>query len=247
MAEKVREILVRLQKDPNYLKILRESYGKGSALLPVPVENQRRLLGLDNKVVAELSGVRFLDIGCGKGGLVKFLRKKGVEAEGIDSSVKVNFSLKKYFIKQNITGRYPSKGSIPRPDNFYQMIVTFQVGNLNDAFTVGGILRDPRQRKGASSKDIMGYSEAVESGKNAIFEGVRVLAPGGKFVIYPELSRLEEVIGPKLEAIGVTFKSEEVNHQEAKDYMWHEVPYEFPEEYFERMGLYSRTVIEKAR
>jgi ubiquinone/menaquinone biosynthesis C-methylase UbiE len=70
-----------------------------------------------SEYVKEMSkGKRVLDVGCGTGALVKFLRKKGIKAYGIDISreavKKANY---KFVILSPITG-------IPFPNDFFDVV-----------------------------------------------------------------------------------------------------------------------------
>ena len=231
------------------VKKVRDLIKNGNAHMQVPPEFQAQLFGLNSKAI--LAGSKGLDIGCGNGSLVKYFRKRGADFEGIDKES----PLEPYFINSNITGMKPMLGAIPRPDNSYDLVVSFQNIMLNRAFTFGGLLRDP-SKNGGTKSDFEDHEARVRCGQYIFYEGARVIKPGGKFLIYPDASRLEEVIGRGMLSLqGISFHSEEVPRKVAEEYMeWELEHYGLnedmkrnfrTEEYFATWGLYNRTVVTK--
>jgi len=227
----------------------------GNAHVQVPPYFQAGIFGLDASLLRQLASMnaRGLDIGCGNGSLVKYLREKEVSFEGIDSQA----PQAEYFMKQNITGMKPMAGAIPRPDNSYELVVAFQNIMLNRAFTKGGILHDPTKRDG-ESWEIEDHESRVRTGQFIFYEGARVVKPGGRFLIYPEAKRIDDLIGRGMLSMqGITYHSEDVDETNAKKYMrWELQKYGLDEDmqreylgeqYFEDWGLYQRTVVMKSK
>ena len=66
---------------------------------------------------------KVLDIGCGLGFLIEYLRGLGIDAEGIDQDA----PNKTYIIQQNCFSIHPDPGSIPRKDYTYDYILSHGV------------------------------------------------------------------------------------------------------------------------
>lgn len=217
--------------------------------LHIPIYFQLGLLGLtDSDIVSYISRkAKGLDIGCGEGVLVEHLRERGFEFEGIDAES----SIKPYLMKQLITNMRPVSmyGSIPREDNSYDLAISFQNGSLNRGFTFGGVIRDPT-RIGGNRAQIEEHTSIVMFSQFVVYEGLRVLKPNSRFVAYPALSRLEEVIGPMLRMQGIEFFHEDVDPDLTREYSKWELSHygfdgEIPKKYNEVMGLLQRTVLMK--
>lgn len=232
-----------------FLEKINKLLTKGNADLQVPVVFQRNLLGLDDVILSNLTegNSKGIDIGCGNGSLVLSLRDLGFDIEGID----IKAPEKTYFIRQLIYGMKPMAGAIPRDDNSYDLVLAFQNNVLNRGFTIGGIIRDPSQW-GGNRGDIDDHTRRLTYAQYIIYEGTRILKPGKRFVAYPQLRRLEDVMGLMLRMQGISFRHEEVDIDKAKEYIaWENqtslgfTP-DVPESYFEDWGLYHRTVLTKA-
>jgi SAM-dependent methyltransferase len=156
-----------------------------------PLEMTLDDLGLDEKRLREFKGKGVLDIGCGEGILVEFLREMGIQAEGIDPHA----PSKTYFMRRKINGVYPMAESIPRPDGSYELVVAHSVTQFVHAFSS---FRDQIRRVSAevalgdfSSVDEMLKTSGIEA-HLAMLESLRVLKHGGKMIVYPGLDLLEE-------------------------------------------------------
>lgn len=216
-----------------------------NAFLQVPVKYQIGLLGLNKQTVSALKDKSTLDIGCGKGALVEYLREQGINCEGIDPQVEQGSD---YLIKQLISGIHPMSGAIPRGNDTYEMVSAFQNYSLNRAFT-RNIIREQIVAE-LGEEAIKQHQRLIELGHFNIDEGARVLKPGKRFAIYPALKRLEEVTGPMLKMQGISFTEEEVDKKLARDYLDWEcetmgIGEVLKEEEYQKCGLYSRTVISK--
>jgi len=137
------------------------------------------------------------------------------------------------------------------------LVVAFQNIMLNRAFTKGGILHDPTKREG-EAWEIEDHEARVRTGQFIFYEGARVVKPGGRFLIYPEAKRIDDLIGRGMLSMqGITYHSEDVDEANAKKYMkWELKKYGLDEDmqreylgeqYFEDWGLYQRTVVTKSK
>src|SRR4030042_6967834 len=92
-------------------------FGKpGTAHFPVVWQLAR--LGLDEERIKKMEDKNVLDLGCGNGELVKFLIKKRIKAEGISPDAPEGDG----FMRQKVKSIYPLEGSIPREDEFYDIV-----------------------------------------------------------------------------------------------------------------------------
>ncbi len=166
-----------------------------------PYEWQVKMLGLAERI-SQLKGKNVLDIGCGKeANLVYYLRKQGINTEGID----VRAPNDDGFLRQNITNIYPWDGSIMRGDNEYDAIFA------NSQNTLINALSDQKEASIKIASDSTGDDEFTmmmleEDLKKmdvhayaTISEILRVLKPGGYFISSPDLNKLEEKMGKQLQ------------------------------------------------
>ncbi len=182
-----------------------------------PVDHIIGNLGLE----VSLFDGRLLDMGCGKEArLVRHLRKLGIPAEGIDPEL-------------NEQNRFLMRGygyEIPRPDRHYKFIgshiAVFRSGtDVSDDFlkSLGGDL-----------------GHAIEYMRRNLDEGLRVLASGGRFVIWPAARYLMREIGRDLESKGVTVQEEETPY--AHDERGKRYAGTFVDEFFHRTVLVKQSV-----
>ncbi|MFH1358861.1 MAG: methyltransferase domain-containing protein [archaeon] len=136
----------------------------------IPVRSQLNVLGLDRRRLRKLKRInaKGLDIGCGNGGLVNKMKEWGVDFTGIDKNAPEG----DYFFRQNVTGKYPGEGSIPMPDESYDIAVSVENGTLNHAFI--DFYRNTN-------------CECHNEGPIILSEGLRVLRPKGRYVVFPGL------------------------------------------------------------
>lgn len=139
-----------------------------------PLKCQLDVLGFNEETVSRLRGERVLDVACGDGRLVEYLRQRGVEAGGMDARAPDA----EHYIRRNITGIHPMSGSIPRPDEHYRLVVchsalpNFVFNHKND---------------GSSSP----FTEENMRAQFMMLESLRVLRNGGRFVTSPGFSNLD--------------------------------------------------------
>jgi SAM-dependent methyltransferase len=162
----------------------------------VPAGLSLPLLGLDKNAIDLLRGKRVLDFGCGNGGLVAFLRSRGIEAEGIDPEAPEGVP---YLMKRFVAGTGEEAG-IPRPDGHYSLITCFQVPPINIAF------RKPSVEEMLANSDEDGVSEEYRArlgtersfGQALVQEMIRATAKGGSVVIFPEHTMAISNYAPEL-------------------------------------------------
>lgn len=142
-----------------------------------------------------------MDIGCGKNAyLVRYLRSKGIEAEGIDPTI---IDYEKFLISR-VVG-LPS--SIPRENHSYDLVVT----NSNPIFYLGLSSYRDLERKIAEENhedpsEVNGrINRALVDSHLVILEAMRVLKRNGKFIIWPDADMIGD-LGNLLEREG--YKSE---------------------------------------
>lgn len=73
------------------------------------IDYQKKSAGRNLKRVLSYNPKSVLDIGCGEGYLVSFLREKGIDAFGMDFSDSAGSLIKEWFIKQDARERFPFK------------------------------------------------------------------------------------------------------------------------------------------
>jgi hypothetical protein len=199
------------------LKELRDSLGmdRCEETRDVPVEYQLNLLGIDEKRLRYLykNKSKGFDIGCGDGSLVEFMNSQGIPFEGID----IRAPNKPYFIRQLIT-RLNGFGGIPRKDNSYDIVTAFQNTSINSALLEESELKDLLEMD-LDESHRQRLNDISIHGQSIIYEGARIIKPGGRFVIYPFVDKLDEVMGPMLRLSGIEHNVEEVNRNMVRDYM----------------------------
>jgi len=171
-------------------EVRREIFGDTRDVLH-PLEENLLFLGLD-AALKDLDGKRVLDIGCGREArLVYYMRRKGVDAEGIDSEVEARES---FLIARKITSIAPGKGAIPRQDDSYDLVVACSNPVLDQAFTS---FRELNKRR-ALKESLCDFEEVDRLYReNAIYatfiilEALRVLRKKGRFVCYPSLDKID--------------------------------------------------------
>jgi len=212
----------------------------------VPVKYQLPLLGLTEGKVKSYrrTGLSGLDIGCGEGHLVDYLRQKGFDFEGLDKLERAE----PYFMNQWITG-IKGHGGIPRRDDTYDMVFAFQNATLNSSFSANTILRDQLEEPGfLSTEQKKKGGEILANAQYIIYEATRVLKPTGRFVIYPSLVRLEDIMGPMLEIAGISIDTEPVANRDAIAYLtWENGEDGAPLRVNRKESFLYRTVITKSR
>jgi SAM-dependent methyltransferase len=163
-----------------------------------PYDWQIKMLGLDEKRLNQLKGGNILDIGCGReANLVYHLRRRGVNAEGIDSRAPSGDG----FLRQHITNVYPGEGSIMRGNEEYDAVFANSMDALTHAFSD----QEEASRKVISMNGVVGllrFEAQLKKTKNyapaVILEILRVLKPGGYFISSPDLNKLEDRMGKEL-------------------------------------------------
>lgn len=153
----------------------------------VPVPHQIALLGLDP---AQMQGERLVDLACGNGALVHWLREHGIDAHGID----VRAPSGPYFTQRMITGRGQQYG-IPVRTSTLHYVTSFQNIVLNNAFRLNREMwvRDHKGFGLAIAERL--YDQYLEEADAMIAEIGRVLIPGGQGRIYPPL--FDDLLPPR--------------------------------------------------
>lgn len=212
-------------------------HGWSNENLEVPIEYQLGLLGLGRKLPERSERLRGLDIGCGRGALVEHLIGQGLDAEGIDRWVEGEAP---YLMKQWVTSLSPAQGCIPRPNDSYDFATAFQNTTLNLGLRFKK--EDFRDKKFDEKK----YEDASRHAQAVIYDTVRVLKPGKGFIIYPELERLDEVMGPFLRMSGISAKTERVETGPLGSYLdWEADQLEIPRGSIALDRWEKRTVLTK--
>ena len=182
----------------------------------VPKNHQLAIFGLTPDIIRRFSRKSFrgLDIGCGKGALVKHFREMGYGFEGIDKET----SEEPYFMNQWVTGINGS-GGIPRPDSHYDLVMAFQNTTLNMSLTT---CMDEITRNIPPDYDVkIDFRKDVKlsiEGQSIIYEGARVLRPNGRFLIYPSLDRIEDVMGAMLGLSGISHSLQPIDIDAVRSY-----------------------------
>ncbi len=161
-----------------------------------PVEWQLKMLGLDEEKVARLKGRCVLDVGCGNGDLVYYLRSRGISAEGIDACAPGDEG----FMRNRITKVYPWDGCIMRGNDSYEVVLANSLNVLTN--TLSSQYDASRKltlehTKGEERLMALFDEQIREMGgyaKATISEILRVLKTGGRFITSPDLDRLEDKI-----------------------------------------------------
>lgn len=142
-----------------------------------PLHYQLALLGLDLGQHKPFVGKRVLDLCCGDGTLVKKLRELGIHAEGIDPAAPQGLD---FFMCHEFCT--PDQTRIPRPDNTYELVLSFQNPSFNEGFNDENLsLSCP-------------YRQAVilQEARRMISETGRVLKKGAKAIIFSGLMDLRK-------------------------------------------------------
>lgn len=168
-----------------------------------PVEFQLEMFGFDSKALKGLKGKRVLDVACGDGSMVRYLRKKDILAEGIDSNAPSNDS---HFMKKDITSMGKSSG-IPRPNKTYDLVISFQNSTINSAFTPWDFYSEfiPEDD---GMKDY--YNNMCLQAQMMVHEMVRTTKPGGKVLIFPSQNEIKAVMGLSLSQYNLKFSEEAI-------------------------------------
>lgn len=148
-----------------------------SGTMEFPLLYQTANLGITQESLDEMINKKFkvLDVGCGiKPHLVNWLRKRKVNAEGIDERIK---ETKPYFMQSSLKGLKPAKGHIPRKDGMYDRVFLHSVYEVTSYLTTG-------------YTDQPG-PEVVASSVMKLLECLRVTKKTGKLVIWPSIDRTD--------------------------------------------------------
>jgi SAM-dependent methyltransferase len=198
-----------------------------------PIKFQLSLLGLDTQLLRSLKGKAVLDVACGNGELVKHLRSQDIAAEGMDK----NAPTEPYFINKNIVNM-GVEGGIPRPDNTYELTLSFQNGTLNAAFAIHKIGSNTLKLLEIDTNfDAERYFQA----QSTIHEMIRTTKSGSKIIIFPDLP-IKEVMSLSLAGCNVTFCNEPVNPNVGRNWERWEIG-TLMESFEKRTQTFSRTVI----
>ncbi len=182
-------------------------------------EIQLKLLGISKKDLSELRKrkLRVLDIGCGEEArLVQYLWENGIEAEGIDPFAKINSP---NIMKSKISQENPEVESIPRQDKRYHLILS----HANFVLPMGlstcrNLGAKMLAKKGEHPKNIGRRLDAVSlDAQWTVLEAMRTLKNQGRFVCYPGLTQIGEIMGDDFWETPIKIVHEEVPsryHQE---------------------------------
>lgn len=129
-------------------------------------------LGLEEIDIEEMAGRKILDLGCGIGNLVEFLRQRRVDAEGIDPEAPE----KPYFMRRRISSEPSEK--IPQQDCFYDFVLSHGLTPLGYAFSTSG----------EEYQDIPSFKL---EGEAILSEALRVLRTDGRMIVTPQLDLLD--------------------------------------------------------
>ncbi len=141
---------------------------------------------------------RLLDIGCGKHAyLVRRLRTFGISAEGIDPELPEDTS---FLMRQNAS-------YIPRPDGYYDLAAShnahFKDGlELNQAAAIRLV--------GQAQADFQYLTRCKEPMVRTIYEALRVLKRGKRFIIWPTPRYLLAELREELLNKGVQISEERI-------------------------------------
>lgn len=206
-----------------------------------PLELQRDILGLNESFLENLKQdkSRVLDIGCGETfELVKYLRIRGINAEGLDPRIKEDSD---YLMGIGLPKGFKEAGKImPRPNNYYDLIFSHCMDYFYNKIYVSG--SEEERKKIEWDKNLPGM---VTSSGLAILESLRVLKHHSDLVIYPGMVFISSM-QKTLEERGCSyeqqpleeFKAEFIRQKYEGIYAWFEEP-------FKRGDYKCRTVIHK--
>ncbi len=152
-----------------------------------PIELQLDVLGLEGKVLDKLkkTKARVLDIGCGENfELVRFLRKMGINAEGLDPRIKEN---SEYLMGVGLPKMLKeSKKIMPRSNNYYDMIVSHCMDHFYNRIYAPG--DEPENSPESFKKKYGILIPKLTRSDFAVLEAVRVLKKKSDMVIFPGLT-----------------------------------------------------------
>jgi hypothetical protein len=187
--------------------------------LNFPVPWQLENLGLDELTLESIARnqLRVLDLGCGENPmLVRYLRRLGIDAEGIDAVAPEEPGIIRQYITtvKPVNSKVIPRGAIPREDNTYGLVVAnsnivFRRGlsSLREKYRIANLEADGEER---IKLDLEEYR--LKAGI-MLLEALRVTKPGGMIRVYPSIDddltgllafqgckvRYEEGIGKKLQ------------------------------------------------
>lgn len=189
--------------------------------------------------VDELRGKRVIDIGCGRdANLVRYLRGKGVEAEGID----VELREENKYIEQVKASRMRKRA------NRYDMAVShnahFKDGMLSDLYAVT-ILAGREAAKAQYERNEVELVRIID-------QTIKALKPGCSFVIWPAPLQLLYQINGYLGNKGVSIGNEEIpsgRRYNSSDPNFGGIARLFGNEYIEVLNFENthRTILTKGR
>lgn len=152
-------------------------------------EYQIQGLGLA-RALRKFASLKILDIGCGrKMTLVASLNELGHMAEGIDPELEQESA---GLTRQRVTALWPEKGCLPRPNETYDLVVSYQNPVLNMSLSC---LRNTNYLY-----DVLGgeFEHMIRKTDREAFpivrEAMRAVKKTGAFAIYPALDIIEDMM-----------------------------------------------------
>lgn len=189
----------------------------------VPLDYQLKMLGLEGETLDDMKGKRVLDLACGVGELVDYLCTQGVRAEGIDPRAPD----KNYFTRREVTGTRRGEG-FPAVDENYDFIISFQNPILNQGTGKGKLdfLREIGLPVGLPPGFAHAHLESLcKCARCMILEMGRTLVVGGRTLIYPALTELDEREKELLHHSRLELTSKPIAHADALTYIaWEGCP-----------------------
>ena len=200
---------------------------------PTPVDIQLRVLGLTEGVLDELKKgrSRVLDVGCGKDAfLVRFLRGRGINAEGLDFRIQENAKENFLITYCMPKGIKMANEIIPRPDNYYDLVISHCMDDFYNPVYIPGSLKAREVEKFEKTFNDSPMAHLLRS-EFAFIETMRVISCGGKGVIYPTpifLPNMQATLKDRrcyLEQQSLDSETQEIVKGEYKTtYLWFEKP-----------------------
>ncbi len=210
------------------------------AVRDVPLEHQVSLLGLNSGALKALKGKIVLDLACGCGSLVNYLRENGVNAQGLDPRAPEA----DHFMRCSVLGL--GDRGIPVGDCSYDAVFSFQNVPLNTAFGSAGdywLERNASFGEAATRQ----FSQRCGEAHYMISEIGRVLRPGCKATIYPFLYKLKSNASLTLRAEGLQYAESKVDSHLARKYAnWEDRQNHQPEQ-GESPSLLTRIELKKKK
>lgn len=161
-----------LEMASDLLHDLNEGMNKGE--INFSAEFQLLTLGLNEKKLEKLKGQFVLDSCCGREAkLVEYLRNEGIVAEGMDPQLQRS---EDYLFRRRVGVAYNGKGTIPREDEHYKLILMH--GFREVYFPFSGVKSWERAGNAVDASVIL-------------MELSRVLKKGGEIISYPSILNLE--------------------------------------------------------